>query len=124
MKQLTPAPGATKGKDATRFREPTWDELRGLTADERRITDDVIMLPQLLKKAGYATGMFGKWHLGYRAEFSPAAHGFGYFFGLKSGYHDFYAHTAGNGKPRRSSAARGKRRVSSAPALHAAIPSM
>lgn len=32
-------PGATKvtGKNATRFREPTWDELRGLTADERRI---------------------------------------------------------------------------------------
>jgi hypothetical protein len=32
-------PGATKvtGRNATRFREPTWDELRGLTADERRI---------------------------------------------------------------------------------------
>ncbi len=32
-------PGATKvtGKNATRFREPTWDELHGLTADERRI---------------------------------------------------------------------------------------
>jgi hypothetical protein len=32
-------PGATKvtGKNAARFREPTWDELRGLTADERRI---------------------------------------------------------------------------------------
>ena len=32
-------------------------------------------------------------------EFSPTAHGFEYFFGLKSGYHDFYAHTAGDGKP-------------------------
>lgn len=35
-KQFTP-PAAQKARDATRFREPTWDELRGLTADERRI---------------------------------------------------------------------------------------
>ena len=28
--------GATRGRDARRFREPTWDELRGLTAEERR----------------------------------------------------------------------------------------
>src|SRR5262245_12623175 len=45
-------------------------------------------LPQLLKGAGYATALIGKWHLGYRPEFSPGAHGFDYFFGLKSGYHD------------------------------------
>ncbi|WP_157899673.1 sulfatase-like hydrolase/transferase [Luteitalea pratensis] len=56
-------------------------------------------LPQLLSQRGYATALIGKWHLGYRQEFSPAAHGFAYFFGLKSGYHDFYAHTAGDGKP-------------------------
>lgn len=30
-------PGAeAKGRDATRFREPDWNELRGLTAEERR----------------------------------------------------------------------------------------
>ena len=56
-------------------------------------------LPHLLSQRGYATALMGKWHLGYRPEFSPAAHGFAYFFGLKSGYHDFYAHTAGDGKP-------------------------
>jgi arylsulfatase A-like enzyme len=56
-------------------------------------------LPQLLAQRGYATALVGKWHLGHRPEFSPAAHGFAYFFGLKNGYHDFYAHTAGNGKP-------------------------
>ena len=36
-KQFTPQAAPGKAKDATRFREPTWDELRGLTADERRI---------------------------------------------------------------------------------------
>jgi hypothetical protein len=39
-KQFTPQSAPPKTKDATRFREPTWDELRGLTADERRIILD------------------------------------------------------------------------------------
>src|SRR5688500_2013405 len=56
-------------------------------------------LPQLLKNNGYATALVGKWHLGYKPEFSPNAHGFDYFFGLKSGYHDFYRHNDSNGKP-------------------------
>ena len=56
-------------------------------------------LPQLLKGSGYATALVGKWHLGYRPEFSPRAHGFDYFFGLKSGYHDYYTHHGGDGKP-------------------------
>jgi arylsulfatase A-like enzyme len=51
-------------------------------------------LPQLLKNNGYATALVGKWHLGYKPQFSPGAHGFDYFFGLKSGYHDFYTHRA------------------------------
>jgi hypothetical protein len=34
---FAPRNGEAKGKDATRFREPTWDELRGLSADERRV---------------------------------------------------------------------------------------
>lgn len=50
-------------------------------------------LPQLLKNAGYATALVGKWHLGWKPEFSPIRHGFDYFFGFKSGYTDFYTHT-------------------------------
>jgi arylsulfatase A-like enzyme len=56
-------------------------------------------LPQLLKNNGYATALLGKWHLGYKQDQSPQAHGFDYFFGLKSGYHDYYQHTGGDGKP-------------------------
>jgi arylsulfatase A-like enzyme len=52
-------------------------------------------LPRLLKSSGYATGLIGKWHLGYKPEFSPNAHGFDYFFGFLSGYIDFYTHTRG-----------------------------
>jgi hypothetical protein len=39
-KTLTPSAAPVKGKDAQRFREPTWDELRGLSADERRLILD------------------------------------------------------------------------------------
>ena len=63
---------------------------RGLRATERS-------LPQLLKKHGYATGLIGKWHLGYRPEHHPNAHGFDYFFGFLSGFIDYYQHTGGDG---------------------------
>ena len=52
-------------------------------------------LPRLLKNNGYATALIGKWHLGYKPEFGPNAHGFDYFFGFLSGYIDFYTHTRG-----------------------------
>jgi arylsulfatase A-like enzyme len=56
-------------------------------------------LPQMLKNNGYTTGLLGKWHLGYKPEYSPNAHGFDYFFGFKSGYIDYYQHTDGEGRP-------------------------
>ncbi len=46
----------------------------------------------LLKPKGYATGLIGKWHLGYDAGASPNAHGFDYFYGFHSGCVDFYSH--------------------------------
>ena len=55
-------------------------------------------LPQLLKNNGYRTALIGKWHLGYKKEFSPGAHGFDYFFGLKSGLIDYYQHTDSTGQ--------------------------
>jgi arylsulfatase A-like enzyme len=55
-------------------------------------------LPQILKNNGYRTGLIGKWHLGYKTEFSPRAHGFDYFFGFKSGLIDYYQHTDQNGE--------------------------
>ena len=65
---------------------------RGLEANGRT-------LPQLMKNAGYATGLIGKWHLGYRADQLPKAHGFDYFFGFLSGLVDYYQHTDQTGKP-------------------------
>ena len=66
---------------------------------ERGLSPTGRSLPQLLKDNSYATAVIGKWHLGWRSEFSPSSHGFDYFFGFKSGYADYYQHTSGDGRP-------------------------
>jgi len=53
---------------------------------------DEITLADELKKHGYKTGMFGKWHLGYATEFNPIHQGFDEFTGFVSGNVDFQAH--------------------------------
>jgi arylsulfatase A-like enzyme len=47
----------------------------GLGADETTIAD-------IMKSAGYRTGMVGKWHLGNKPGFLPTEHGFDSYFGL------------------------------------------
>src|SRR4051812_3641709 len=54
------------------------------------LVESEITVARMLKDAGYRTGMFGKWHLGYRKEYGPNAHGFDEFCGLLSGNIDYY----------------------------------
>ena len=51
-------------------------------------------LPALLKATGYSTGLVGKWHLGWKPEFGPNAHGFDEFYGFLSGAHSYYTDRA------------------------------
>lgn len=39
-------------------------------------------IAELLKQRGYATALFGKWHLGHRPEYLPTQQGFDEYFGL------------------------------------------
>src|SRR5215468_9852899 len=53
----------------------------GLPAATLGLSGEDITIAQALKPLGYATGQFGKNHLGDRNEFLPTAHGFDEFFG-------------------------------------------
>jgi arylsulfatase len=44
--------------------------------ERERLTLSATTLPELLKSAGYTTGIFGKWHLGDEAEYQPNRRGF------------------------------------------------
>jgi len=46
------------------------------------IHEHELLLPELCQQKGYATAIFGKWHLGHRPQFSPLRHGFEEFFGI------------------------------------------
>ena len=46
------------------------------------IHPDELLLPELFKNHGYATGIIGKWHLGTAREFLPMKHGFDEFWGI------------------------------------------
>lgn len=45
------------------------------------IPDSEILLPELLRKAGYKSKIIGKWHLGQQERYLPLNHGFDEFFG-------------------------------------------
>lgn len=47
----------------------------GISQSEETMAD-------VLKKKNYATGAFGKWHLGHHPQFLPTRHGFDEYFGL------------------------------------------
>lgn len=50
--------------------------------DKRGLNPKEITIAELLKANGYATGCFGKWHLGDQPEFMPLAQGFDEFLGI------------------------------------------
>jgi arylsulfatase A-like enzyme len=64
------------------------------------IHEDEILISELLKARGYATAIFGKWHLGDHPRFLPTRHGFDRYFGLPYS-NDMWPHhpTAGNRYP-------------------------
>jgi len=56
------------------------------------LPNEQVTIAEVLKRAGYATAIFGKWHLGHARQMSPLAQGFDEFFGHKHGCIDNYSH--------------------------------
>jgi arylsulfatase A-like enzyme len=79
--------------------------------EERGLPPSPTSLPALMKTRGYATALIGKWHLGWRPEFSPNRHGFDEFWGFLGGWLDYYDNSGAfakhdlfhNGEPATSS---------------------
>jgi arylsulfatase A-like enzyme len=53
----------------------------GIPGAKAGLKDETVTIAELLKNQGYATGQFGKNHLGDRNEYLPTLHGFDEFFG-------------------------------------------
>lgn len=46
------------------------------------INDSEVTLAEICRSKGYATAVFGKWHLGHHPKFLPIRHGFDEYYGL------------------------------------------
>lgn len=78
----------------------------GTGAGAERLDLDETTIADILKKAGYKTGLFGKWHNGSQYPYHPHGRGFDEFYGFTSGHWGLYfnpmiedngAMTRGNG---------------------------
>jgi arylsulfatase A-like enzyme len=58
---------------------------------------EIPTLPSLLREAGYATALVGKWHLGYPPSFGPLRSGYDEFYGIMAGGVDYFSHCSGKG---------------------------
>jgi arylsulfatase A-like enzyme len=72
---------------------------------------DQVTIAQALKDAGYTTGAFGKWHLGFNANQHPLKRGFDEFYGFLGGAHSYLQAVVGD--PYRGAIMRGTEPVKS-----------
>ncbi len=88
--------GRYPARTAVGVREPLeWsakDSLVGLLPETPTIATS-------LQKAGYATFLVGKWHLGFGEAATPRKNGFDYFYGFKGGGVDYISHRSPRGGP-------------------------
>jgi len=62
----------------------------GVDSGRERMSTDEKTIADVFKGAGYATGIFGKWHNGGQWPYHPNARGFDEFYGFTSGHWGYY----------------------------------
>ena len=65
--------------------EATFERIGGMDLRE-------VLLPKVLAKAGYVSGIYGKWDLGVHKRFLPLARGFDDFYGFVNTGIDYFTH--------------------------------
>jgi arylsulfatase A len=75
------------------------DAIRLRQTNDMGLPVEEISIARILKAAGYATAICGKWHLGYEPKFFPLNHGFDYWFGQVGGSIDYFHHCEYTGRP-------------------------
>ena len=63
----------------------SWEMIGGMDTSE-------VLIPKVLKKAGYVCGIFGKWDLGQLHRFLPLQRGFDEFYGYTNTGIDYWTH--------------------------------
>lgn len=79
--------GVFTGRYQNRFGyeyNPTANYVRNADA-ELGLPEDETTLGDMMREAGYVTGLVGKWHLGFREQYHPLRRGFDEFFGHLGG---------------------------------------
>ena len=84
------------GKYQNRFGKP-FESALSAKSPHIGLPTNAVTIPQVLKKAGYTTGMYGKWHLGYQSPHMPTDFGFDDFRGLLTGDGDHISHISRSG---------------------------
>lgn len=69
------------GRSASRF---------GVEDNDRYVDSTEIIIPRAIASQGYATGAFGKWHLGKTSGTTPLDRGFDYYYGDQEKYKDYF----------------------------------
>ena len=64
--------------------------VRGVSRGGERLNLDETTIADVFQSAGYATGMFGKWHNGTQSQYHPIRRGFSEFYGFTSGHWGSY----------------------------------
>ena len=73
--QVSPTCAPTRSAIMT-GRAPFKNGITHTILERERMTLDATILPQVLKRAEYTCGIFGKWHLGDEADYQPDSRGF------------------------------------------------
>ncbi|RPD99131.1 sulfatase [Aureibaculum marinum] len=93
--------GILTGKYQQRFgyeenNVPGYMSKSGITGDDMGLPLDQKTIADYLKKLGYKTALFGKWHQGNADRFHPTKRGFEEFYGFRGGSRSYFPYDENN----------------------------